>query len=582
MKLFYTLLFAVLVVFAQAQCPDCMPDEMCVSEDAFPTICPLVLPDATAGSYYETVLTFYLPSEIVDPDTQLEAELNQVTITSVTGTPFGIEWQANSPDNTYFPSQGENYGCATICGTPLVPGEYLVNISVTVVVTAFGFEQEVQEGFALPLNVLPGEGGNTSFTYNDLFGCGSLDVAFEALIDGAPGVTTYDWDFGNGNIGNVATPPVQSYNDAGEYTVTLETTIEDYTLNSVVLSQLSSGWGGDVEELSEALFNPDPYFIIYDGNNAPVYTSSAIEDQGTGTWSNIGLILNNPPYSIAWFDQDSGGLFGSDDDALGSASFEIQTGDQAFNGGGNEGSINVSLEVTTVFSNEETVTVFPIPDPTFSILEDPATLDYDNEEFATFVWTLFGDTVQTGAQDSLVLSSPGIYQCEVTNIYGCSAWSEEYVQCPEISIVFDNGDSTLTVAGGFDSYTWFFNGLEVTGQEGPVLENAVPGNYGVTITTSYGCEVSAEVFTVPVSVIDLDMAKIKVWPNPAQDVLNLEVPAGIWDVQVFDNQGRVVRNAQINSTGLSVFNVSDLSDGHYLVRLAQDHSVLTARVLIQR
>ena len=50
------------------------------------------------------------------------------------------------------------------------------NISVTVVVTAFGFEQEVQEGFALPLNVLPGEGGNTSFTYNDLFGCGSLDV----------------------------------------------------------------------------------------------------------------------------------------------------------------------------------------------------------------------------------------------------------------------------------------------------------------------------------------------------------------------------------------------------------------------
>ena len=127
MKHLYTLILILLVSIVQAQCPDCSPDESCVSTDLFPTICPLILPDATSGSYYETVLTFYLPSVIVDPDSQLELSLDQVTITSVNGLPFGTDYEANSPDNIYYPSAGQSYGCATVCGTPLVAGLSIVD-----------------------------------------------------------------------------------------------------------------------------------------------------------------------------------------------------------------------------------------------------------------------------------------------------------------------------------------------------------------------------------------------------------------------------------------------------------------------
>ncbi|MFT5922415.1 MAG: hypothetical protein ACI8TS_001752, partial [Flavobacteriales bacterium] len=136
MKRLLFLLFVLAGFAAKSQCPDCTPNETCVSEDLFPTICPEILPDATAGAYYETVVTFFLPSTIVDPESGIEASLLEVVINSVSGIPFGLDYEANSPNNTYYPSEGDNYGCTTICGTPLISGEYEVSIGVTVLVSA--------------------------------------------------------------------------------------------------------------------------------------------------------------------------------------------------------------------------------------------------------------------------------------------------------------------------------------------------------------------------------------------------------------------------------------------------------------
>jgi len=191
--------------YAQSSCNDCTPDISCQAIDGFPTLCPEILPDGTAGQYYESVATFNMPSNVIDPGSGLEASLESIYFASITGLPYGLELTPDSPDGYYYPSNGDNYGCATICGTPLSAGEYFVTISVNVIASAFGFEQSLTESFSLPLTINPGETvANSSFTVSENSGCAPLSVEIENLITGA-GVS-YNWDFegpSNGSIINL-------------------------------------------------------------------------------------------------------------------------------------------------------------------------------------------------------------------------------------------------------------------------------------------------------------------------------------------------------------------------------------------
>ena len=187
---------------AFSQCNECAPDQSCQAVDGFPTLCPEILPDGTAGEYYESVATFNMPSNVVDPGSGLEASLESIYIASITGLPYGLELTPDSPDGYYYPSNGDNYGCATICGTPLSAGEYFVTISVNVIATAFGFEQSLTESFSLPLTINPGETvANSSFSVSEISGCAPLNVDVENLISGA-GVS-YNWDFGGPSNGSI-------------------------------------------------------------------------------------------------------------------------------------------------------------------------------------------------------------------------------------------------------------------------------------------------------------------------------------------------------------------------------------------
>jgi PKD repeat protein len=195
-----TLLFTLISLASLSQCETCEIDYSCTSSDGFPVICPDNLPDATAGVFYETSATFYMPASVTDPGSGIQATLESVTITSVSGLPYGIEVTSNNANSTYYPSDGEEYGCVNICGTPLIAGEYYISISVSVIAMAFGFEQTINESFSIPFTVIEGEGGgNASFSTSVTSGCAPLDVQITNSITG-PG-TSYAWDligFGSG------------------------------------------------------------------------------------------------------------------------------------------------------------------------------------------------------------------------------------------------------------------------------------------------------------------------------------------------------------------------------------------------
>jgi hypothetical protein len=334
MKNFYLKLISTIAFIfcfnglVSAQCAECTPDLTCGEGENFPAVCPMESPDATAGEYYEHTITFFIPSTVVIPEFGVTATLISVTISSVAGLPFGLEFTLNDEDGVYHPSQGENYGCATICGVPLIPGNYNVVITVNALASVMGFETEQSQSFPTMITVLPGEGSTSTFVYDNLGGCGSLEVNYEATIQApAPAITTYEWNFGNGQTSTSPNPPTVMYETDGTYSVSLTTTIQQHKLQSITLNNVtSSGWMFDEDLIDQS---PDPYFIILNGDGETVYTSSAQTNTSSYTWSGLNILLDSPPYSIQFFDDD----LVTDDDALGSMTLALSSGEASINAG---------------------------------------------------------------------------------------------------------------------------------------------------------------------------------------------------------------------------------------------------------
>ena len=114
----------------------------------------------------------------------IDATLLEVSLASITGIPLGLEIVPDNINGVYYPSSGENYGCVTVCGTPLIAGEYSIYLTVNVLASAFGFEVPVTENFILPFTVLEGENANGSFSASTLSGCAPLDVELINSITG--------------------------------------------------------------------------------------------------------------------------------------------------------------------------------------------------------------------------------------------------------------------------------------------------------------------------------------------------------------------------------------------------------------
>lgn len=579
MKLYFTFfacLFAILAGFGQ--CPDCTPDESCIPEVAFPALCPEVLPDATAGEYYETTVTFYMPAELEDPESGFVVSLEIIQITNVLGLPYGLSFELSGDDNFFYPSQGEQFGCASICGTPLLAGLYNVTVYVNATVTVFGTTQSITESFSVPLTVLQGEGGTGSFTYSNLASCDSLEVSFEALINAAPSLTTWQWDFGNGNTSNLQIPAVQQYNTPGEYTVSLQTTITNYLLESVNVTGLWNNWSSDADDFF-GLGNPDPFFVLIDGNSNVVYTAATVDGVNSASWSGLNYWLTNPPYSISFYDED----LITENDSLGTIPVDFNPGAQSFNTNGTQGILSVIAQTGDQFYDEQVFTVFPDPTTEFLVDEENGVLYYDDPLLEEFIWFFNGDTIPNAIDSALVMVEPGVYSCLVANEFGCTGFSSAYTLCPELNLVYDPFDESLSVAAGFASYSWEFNGLPLQGETGNSIDASTPGNYSVTITTSYGCEVESSVYTITVGLDEPGAANITVFPNPSQGLFRISVggePLRYGQWQALDRIGRICAAGTTGPDGTA--DMSNCAPGMYLLQTGFEQGTVNVfRVVVE-
>lgn len=138
----------------------------------------------------------------------------------------------------------------------------------------------------------------------------------------------------------------------------------------------------------------------------------------------------------------------------------------------------------------------------------------------------------TGSTDSELNNLlPGDYTVTVTDGTGCVREQTIYIsdleEEPAIPI-FNELTSIISVSEGV-AWQWYFNGNPIVGANESSLSIGDTGNYTVDITYDNGCVVSSETYYLPPLDLlqNLLMSQIKIYPNPADDIVNISSPEQI-------------------------------------------------------
>ncbi|MBK8347938.1 MAG: SusF/SusE family outer membrane protein [Saprospiraceae bacterium] len=117
-------------------------------------------------------------------------------------------------------------------------------------------------------------------------------------------------------------------------------------------------------------------------------------------------------------------------------------------------------------------------------------------------------------------------------------------------------------------------------QDGHNIECAA-GTYKVDFKSDTGEYAFAE----PSSTYDLLSSDvIKIFPNPAKDVLNVEINTdalkGLVNVTIFNIKGEQIKNQTMSVNGNAKINISDLQAGNYVLRVANDKNIVSKSIIV--
>ncbi len=198
----------------------------------------------------------------------------------------------------------------------------------------------------------------------------------------------------------------------------------------------------------------------------------------------------------------------------------------------------------------------------------------------TFVWSN-GATSQ-----NLTGITAGSYTVTITDANGCKSISSTSVtDNSSVNVTFNsqnpttgNSDGSITANpnGGTSPYTYSWS----TGSTSATVSNLPAGTYTVTITDQTGCvRISSVILSSPSSIAQVtDIALIKVYPNPAHDVCNIQLElnkAQSLEIKMYNNIGQQVWAKSLSGfkQGTETVDVSRLAAGVYMVQIQVNGSM---------
>lgn len=454
---------------------------------------PDTLPDGVMGQVYNQDLTFVLPLDTTDGG--MTVTFTDFHIVSI-NLPIGLTWQCSNFANAcHYDPAVDQYGCVNVSGIPLQAGSYNIDVELIATHSLSSLAGTETVLFTLPLEVLPdtSSSNNAGFAMVGSSGCSSVQVSFS---NNNPGMASYAWDFGNGNMSNAEDPMPQVYNAPGVYTVqynAYSSIVSSYFLTDIEVVS-ASGWGGDMDDGFGSL-DPDPYIYVKDQSGNTVFSSSVlVNDDFPVSWTTSNMPLNNETYTVEVWDQD--GTW-TNDDFLGSVTF------QGFSNSGTATDGNVTLNYTileippTPLVSVDTVYVYDTPSVANVVYDTLNTVLYTDSSYFGMQWYYYNSPIPNATDSFVIPTLSGLYSVVGISEYGCTSISDDVlvVICDSVyqPILQVSGmDAWMLDSALYDDVQWYSSGLLMLGDTFPVFAASESGSYSITATDTFGCAYSSD------------------------------------------------------------------------------------------
>ena len=616
MKVFFAFSISLLSLlqYSYSQCGTCTPDPICLA--AKPKgVCDSILPDGRVNSAYQHDVSFFMKARVDDAATLQQCMCNFVQLDSIkfqgaSNLPPGMSVEFNKANKKYYPSKGDSTGCVRFCGTPLVPGNYVVKINFLADVVVKGITvigdlivRDQQQSYTVYIKVNPDTSGSVStFT----FGGGSrttcdtsLTFDFEALLAAqAPNLTTYTWNFDDGTNSANKKPGVKTFSNADTFNVSLKTRFLNYRVKTVYVD-VKNGYAGDIEEAT-TIQNPDPYIKF---NQLGFANRGSRSEVKKTQWTNLNLIISEGTDSLnleVW-DEDTGppqgtSIIGSPDDLLVNIKVKVSLDTARFSNGNVSGLITFDTILANSVAETLQVIIHPtVLTPSIIHLGDTFCLGKYTpmkvSGYKGFGFQWFNDTLpMSQGNDSIYQASySGNYSVGVTSLKtGCSNQSNsktvKFIPSPPDSLIVVLLSDGRIVNNNFPNsdygIQWYKNGQPI---QGLTIDDFVfyPDGAGF-----YSCEVWHKQFsacktTSPLflftSLDDITIDKAKIYPNPFSSEIQVEL-AGVGNqASLFDVNGKELFKTIFDDN--LVWATSELASGIYFLQFKTPKGIVTHKII---
>ena len=184
---------------------------------------------------------------------------------------------------------------------------------------------------------------------------------------------------------------------------------------------------------------------------------------------------------------------------------------------------------------------------------------------------------------SRTIRTNGIYTIQGYNSQGCLITDSiriNFTPSPSQPVIIKNNDS-LYSSPAF-GYQWFLNDTAIIGASSQSIKPSVAGLYKVMIRDSNGCSNFSSPYSSNVSILNIDISSVTIYPNPTKNLLVVELSKiknnHSYSISSVTGQQLLTGNlsAQVNE-----INTSSLLPGIYFIQIKNLNTTYVKKLIIQ-
>lgn len=177
------------------------------------------------------------------------------------------------------------------------------------------------------------------------------------------------------------------------------------------------------------------------------------------------------------------------------------------------------------------------------------------------------------------LTAAGVYTAILSGTGGCDSVVTLTLTVNALPVPTISANGNILSTQAFDSYQWMLEANDIQGANTQTYTAIQNGNYTVWVSDDNGCEAVSGVYNVTgIGVMDIATAAIKVYPNPAEDVLVVEMPAiDLTKLIITDMEGRVLMEQYVS--GKQQLDISNLPAGILNMQFNSSIGIATTKLV---